>query len=125
MIHHTHRAGSISSSAILLSAIITSCGVIAAACIQAGWIAKPVAIADISPPPSPPIAQARFTGAIAPIPEQVASQSQFICTSPDRRAAAEPAGYFHISDEDQIELSARTGARSTVTDHRRVSPSAR
>ena len=66
MIHHTHRAGPISSSAILLSAIITSCGVIAAACIQTGWIARPVVVSSNPPPPVPPIPQASFTGAIAP-----------------------------------------------------------
>lgn len=125
MVHHTHRAGPISSSAILLSAIITSCGVIAAACIQAGWIARPIVVSGNPPLQFPPIPQAYFTGSIAPVREQVVSQSQFICTAPDRSAAAEPAGYFFISDEDQMDPSVRTGARTTVTDRRIISSAAR
>jgi hypothetical protein len=63
------RAIPAQSSAIVLSALITTWGVVLAACIQKGWIEKPAPAVFVLPQPSSPIAKASFTGAIEALPE--------------------------------------------------------
>lgn len=64
------RAIPAQSSAIVLSAFITTCGIVFAAFIQKGWIEKPSPAVFVSSQPSPPISHASFTGAIEALPDR-------------------------------------------------------
>lgn len=110
MIHHLRRTGPVSSSAILLSATITTCGVIAAAYIQTGWLAKPSAVATVASPPFPPIARAFLTGDIEPIREETVSQVRYLAEPVERSQATEPAAIFMIAEKAPVSSAANSSA---------------
>ena len=64
------RTLSVQSSAIVLAALITTCGVVISACIQTGWISKPSSVVSVLPQPPPKTARAFFTGSVQPIQER-------------------------------------------------------
>lgn len=69
------RAIPAQSMAIVMSGIITTCGVVISACIQTGWIGKP-SPEMVDPPQPPVVARAYFTGVIEPTGEQVTSAAR-------------------------------------------------
>jgi hypothetical protein len=95
MIHHIRRAGPVSSSAIISSALITTCGVITAACIQTGWIAKPSVVVNSLPP----VARAHLTGAVEPIRGRPVSQVDFLSEPVEMDSPTQPPAIFRMVDE--------------------------
>lgn len=68
------RAIPAQSMAIVMSGIITTCGVVISACIQTGWIGKPTP--EMVDPPQPTVARAYFTGVIEATGEEVPSAAR-------------------------------------------------